>query len=98
MPQTACEGRIKVLDPRKKSFLSGRVGVVLLVVALSLCGCALWNRGSPGKEGEQAGGKDKAPASSKGQVVSAPPPAAGKADKPDAKEPDKQTEKPLTES
>ncbi len=71
---------------------------LLAVLALPLSACALWNRVSPGKGGEQAVVKEKAPASSKEQAAATPAPAPGKADKPDAKEKDKQGEKPLTES
>lgn len=84
-----------------KSLLSGSVGVALLVVvALSLSGCALWGRASPAKGGEQSVGKEKVPAFSKEQAAAAPAPAVGKPDKPEPKQKDKdkEGEKPLTES
>jgi hypothetical protein len=75
-------------------------GGLVLVLALSLSGCSLWNRVAPGKGGEQAAVKEKAPVSSKEQAVAAPAPTAEKPDKPEAKQKDKskEGEKPLTES
>ncbi len=76
----------------------GSVGVALLVTVLSLIGCSLWNQNSPGKGGEQAAVKGKAPAPSKEQAAAAPAPQAAKADKTAAKDKDEPAEKPLTES
>ncbi len=79
----------------------GSVGVAFLVAMISLSGCAAWNRVFPGKGGEQAAVKEKAPASSKEQAAAAPASQPAKADKADAKDKekkDKPEEKPLTES
>ncbi len=87
-----------------RSWRFASVGVALLIAALCLSGCSLWNRVAPGKGGEQTAVKEKAPVSSKEQAAAAPAPAAEKPDKPEAKQKDepkqkdKEGEKPLTES
>ncbi len=81
-----------------RSWRFASVGVALLVATFSLSGCSVWNRVWPGKGGEQAAVKEKAPASSKEQAAAAPAPQAGKAEKSDAKDKDKQGDKPVTES
>jgi len=78
--------------------LGGIGASFLLLAAAFLSGCSVWNRVWPEKGGEQAAIKEKAPQPPKQQVASAPPPTSAKADKPDAKEKDKQGDKPLTES
>jgi hypothetical protein len=84
-----------------KSLLRGSGGTILVVLAFFLCGCSVWNRVWPGKGGEQAVVKEKAPPPSKEQVAAAPAAQVGKTDKADAKDKekkDKPDEKPLTES
>ncbi len=84
-----------------RSWRFASMGVALLAATLSLSGCSLWNRAWPGKGGEQAAVKEKAPASSKEQAAAASTSQPAKADKADAKDKekkDKLEEKPLTES
>ena len=72
--------------------------ILLLVAGLSFSGCALWNRVWPGKGGEQAAEKSKAPATSNAnQAAAVPGSNAAKTDKSDPKEKDTPGEKPLTE-
>ncbi|MBI2903623.1 MAG: hypothetical protein HYY12_08575 [Candidatus Methylomirabilis oxyfera] len=75
---------------------------LLLMAALCLSGCSLWNRVWFAQGEDQKAEKSKAPASSKEQAASAATSQSAKAEKADptgkTEEKDKKTENPLTES